>query len=127
MALDDLFAAADVVSLHCPLTPETRHLVDEARVAGMKPTALMNNTTRGPGVDEAALVNALRHGRLAGAGLDVFEREPDVHPGLLELDNVVLLPHLGSSTVETRQAMAGLAAENVIAVLRGDPPLTPVG
>ncbi len=92
----------------------------------MKPTAFLVNTTRGPVVDEEALVEALAAGTIAGAGLDVFEREPIVHPGLLQLENVVLLPHLGSATVETRTAMATLAARNVLAVLAGLPPLTPV-
>jgi glyoxylate reductase len=125
--LDELMATSDVVSLHCPLTPETHHLVDGRRLRLMKPTAFLVNTTRGPVVEEAALVEALREGVLAGAGLDVFEREPEVHAGLLELENAVLLPHLGSATVETRTAMAELAARNVIAVLGGQPPLTPIG
>jgi glyoxylate reductase len=126
LALDDLLAACDVVSLHCPLTSETRHLIDARRLRLMRPGAFLVNTTRGPVVDEGALVEALLDGVIAGAGLDVFEREPDVHPGLLELENVVLLPHLGSSTVETRNAMAELAARNAAAVLAGEPPLTPV-
>ena len=122
----ELLTTADVVSLHCPLTAETRHLVDAAALARMKPTAFLINTTRGPVVDEAALVDALRDAVIAGAGLDVYEHEPAVHPGLLELENVVLLPHLGSATVETRTAMAVLAARNVVAVLAGGEPLTPV-
>ena len=126
LPFDELVAAADVVSLHCPLTPETTHLVDAAVLARMKPTAFLINTTRGPVVDEAALVDALRDGTIAGAGLDVYEREPVVHPGLLELENVVLLPHLGSATVETRTAMAVLAARNALAVLGGDAALTPI-
>lgn len=125
--LDELMATSDVVSLHCPLTPETHHLVDRRRLRLMKSTAFLVNTTRGPVVDEAALVEALRERVLAGAGLDVFEREPEAHPGLLELENAVLLPHLGSATVETRTAMAELAARNVVAVLGGQPPLTPIG
>jgi lactate dehydrogenase-like 2-hydroxyacid dehydrogenase len=92
----------------------------------MRPSAFLVNTSRGPVVDEEALVAALREGALAGAGLDVFEQEPDVHPGLLDLENAVLLPHLGSATVETRTAMAVLAARNVAAVLAGEPPLTPI-
>ena len=123
--LDELLATADVVSLHCPLSDETRHLVTAERLAAMKPTAFLVNTTRGPVVDEAALAEALREGVIAGAGLDVFEREPEVHPALIELDNVVLIPHLGSATVETRTAMAVLAAENAIGVLEGREPPTP--
>ena len=92
----------------------------------MKPTAFLVNTSRGAVVDEGALVEALRDGTIAGAGLDVYEHEPDVHPGLLELENVVLLPHLGSATVETRTAMAVLAARNALAVVSGEPPLTAV-
>jgi glyoxylate reductase len=124
--LDELLASSDVVSLHCPLTPETRHLIDAERLAQMRPSAYLINTARGPVVDEPALVQALRSGVIAGAGLDVFEHEPEVHPGLLELENVVLAPHLGSATIETRTAMAVLAAQNVAAVLSGEPALTPV-
>ena len=127
LPLDELLAASDVVSLHCPLTPETRHLIDAGRLRRMRPTAFLVNTTRGPVVDEEALVEALGGGIIAGAGLDVFEHEPDVHPGLLRLENVVLEPHLGSSTVETRTAMAELAARNAVAVLSGETPPTPVG
>jgi glyoxylate reductase len=126
LSLDELLRAADVVSLHCPLSAETRHLITAERLAQMKPTAYLVNTTRGPVIDEAALAAALRDGVIAGAGLDVFEHEPEVHPDLLPLDNVVLIPHLGSATVETRTAMAMLAAHNAIAVLRGKEPPTPV-
>ena len=126
LTLDELFASSDVVSLHCPYSPDTHHLVDAVRLATMKPTAFLVNTARGPIVDEAALVDALRAGTIAGAGLDVFEHEPAVHPGLLELDNAVLVPHVGSATLETRTAMAALAADNALAVLRGGTPLTPV-
>jgi glyoxylate reductase len=126
LPLDELLATADVVSLHTPLTEETRGLIDEEALAHMKPTAFLVNTSRGPVVDEAALAQALRDGTIAGAGLDVFEHEPEVHPDLLELDNVVLLPHLGSATVETRTAMAVLAARNATAVVLGEPALTPV-
>jgi glyoxylate reductase len=126
LQLDALLAVADVVSVHCPLTPGTRHLVGAGQLALMKPSAFLVNTSRGPVVDEGALVDALARGVIAGAGLDVFEHEPAVHPGLLELENVVLLPHLGSATVETRTAMGVLAAENVVAVLAGGPPVTPV-
>jgi lactate dehydrogenase-like 2-hydroxyacid dehydrogenase len=127
LPLDELLASADVVSLHCPLTPETRHLIDRAALERMGESAYLVNTARGPIVDEAALARALAEGVIAGAGLDVFEEEPAVHPGLLDLDNVVLVPHLGSATVETRAAMADLAVRNVVAVLRGEPALTPVG
>ncbi|HEU4463004.1 MAG TPA: D-glycerate dehydrogenase [Solirubrobacterales bacterium] len=124
--LQQLLAEADVVSLHCPLTPETHHLVGAEQLAAMKPGAVLINAARGPIVDEAALAAALAEGRIAAAGLDVFEREPEVEPGLLRLDNVVLTPHLGSATVETRTAMAELAARNAISVLSGQGPLTPV-
>ena len=116
-----------MVSLNCPYTEATHHLIDEAALDRMRPNAYLINTARGPIVDEAALVDALRAGRIAGAGLDVFENEPDVHPGLIGLDNVVLVPHLGSATVETRSAMAELAAKNVVEVLADRAPLTPVG
>ncbi|MGW1676363.1 2-hydroxyacid dehydrogenase [Saccharopolyspora sp. NPDC002376] len=126
LPMDELLRTADVVSLHCPLTEQTRHLIDGKALAAMKPTAFLINTSRGPVVDEKALAEALREGEIAGAGLDVFEHEPEVEPGLLELDNVVVVPHLGSATVETRTAMAELAARNVAAVLAGDEPITPV-
>lgn len=125
--LDELIATSDVVSLHCPYTPETHHLMDAARLSRMRPTAFLINTSRGPVVDETALVAALEAGHLAGAGLDVFEHEPEVHPGLLDRDDVVLVPHLGSATAETRGAMAELAARNAVAVLAGQPPITPIG
>ncbi|HST41431.1 MAG TPA: NAD(P)-dependent oxidoreductase [Conexibacter sp.] len=118
---------ADVLSLHCPLTPATHHLIDARRLALMKPTAVLVNTARGPIVDEVALAVALRDGTIRAAALDVFEHEPRVEPALLALENVVLTPHLGSATSETRAAMALLAADNVLAVLAGAPPLTPVG
>jgi len=126
LPLDELLTTADVVTLHCPLSAETRHLIDAAALARMQPSSHLVNTTRGPVVDEAALAEALRAGAIAGAGLDVFEREPEVHPDLLELENVVLIPHLGSATIETRTAMGVLAAENVVAVLGGSAPVTPV-
>jgi glyoxylate reductase len=125
LELDELFAASDVVSLHAPLGPDTRHLVDARRLALMKPTAVLVNTGRGALVDEAALVRALDEGRLFAAGLDVFEREPTVHPGLLGRDDVVLAPHLGSATTEARAAMVDLCVRNVLEVLAGRPPLTP--
>lgn len=123
---EELLRTADVVSLHCPLTPETRHLIDADALATMKHTAFLINTTRGPVVDESALADALLANEIAGAGLDVFEHEPEVEPRLLELDNVVLTPHLGSATVETRTEMALLAARNVEAVLTGGEPVNPV-
>lgn len=126
LSQDELLREADALSLHCPLTEQTRHLIDEAALAKMKPSAVLINTSRGPVVDEKALAEALREGRIAAAGLDVFEREPVVEPALLDLDNAVLIPHLGSATVETRSAMAELAARNVAAVLAGDGPITPV-
>ena len=106
--LDDVLQA-DAVSLHVPLTPETRHLIREETLRRMRPDAVLVNTSRGPVVDEGALVRALREGRLAGAALDVFEQEPAAHTGLLELENVVLTPHLGSATHEAREAM-GMSA-----------------
>jgi glyoxylate reductase len=124
--LPELLERSHFVSLHCPLTPETRHLIDAEALARMRPDAYLVNTARGPVVDEAALAAALRDGTIAGAGLDVFEREPEVHPDLVGLENVVLIPHLGSATVETRTAMAELAAANAIAVLAGEPAPTPV-
>ena len=126
LPLDRLLAEADVVSLHCPLTPETHHLIGAAELEAMKPSAVLVNAARGPIVDEAALATALAEGKIAAAGLDVYEHEPKVEPRLLELDNVVLTPHLGSATVETRTAMAELAARNAISVLSGQGPLTPV-
>lgn len=125
--LDELLAVSDVVSLHCPYGPATHHLIGAEQLTAMKDSAYLVNTARGPIVDEAALASTLREGRIAGAGLDVFEHEPQVHPELLELDNVVLVPHLGSATVETRTAMAVLAADNVLAVLGGQRPPTPIG
>jgi glyoxylate reductase len=126
VSFEELLARSDVVSLHCPLTPETRHLIDAAALRAMKPGAYLVNTTRGPVVDEAALADALEAGEIAGAALDVFEKEPEVEPRLLGRDDVVLSPHLGSATLETRTAMAVLAARNVAAVLAGRPPLTEV-
>ncbi len=126
LSLEALLQAADVVSLHCPLTAETRHLIDAARLEQMGPHSILINTSRGPVVDEAALVDALQAGRIGGAGLDVYEEEPRVHPGLLSLPNVVLLPHLGSATRGARRRMAELATENLIAVLTQHPPSCPV-
>jgi glyoxylate reductase len=126
LPLDRLLSTSDVVSLHVPLTPETRHLIGQPELARMKRTAYLINTTRGPVVDEEALTWALKNRLIAGAGLDVYEREPEIQSELPVLENVVLAPHLGSATSETRTAMADLAARNAIAVLSGQPPLTPV-
>lgn len=123
---ETLLTTSDVLSLHAPATSDTVHLLDEAALSRMKPGSYLINTARGTLVDEAALVRALHDGPLAGAGLDVFEREPAIEPGLLDLDNVVLLPHIGSATTGTREGMAMLAARNVHAVLTGGTPLTPV-
>jgi len=118
-SIDDLLARSDFVSLHCPLTPETHHLLNARRLGLMKPSAYLINTARGPVVDEAALVETLRSGGIAGAALDVYEQEPTVHPGLLELDNVVLAPHSGSATHRTRTAMATMAARDLVSVSQG--------
>ena len=119
--LEQVLEEADFVSLHCPATPETRHLMNAERLGRLKPGAYLINTARGDVVDEAALVEALRSGRLAGAGLDVFEREPQVSPELVAMENVVLLPHLGSATTETRVAMGMRALENLRLFFRGAP------
>lgn len=126
MPLDRLLTTSDVVSLHCPLTPETKHLINQPSLARMKRSAYLINTSRGPVVDEKALAWALRMRLIAGAALDVFEQEPAVEPELLTLENVMLVPHLGSGTVETRTAMADLAVRNVAAVLSGNSAITPV-
>jgi glyoxylate reductase len=117
LPLERLLAESDVVSLHLPASPETRHLIDASALARMKPTALLVNTARGTIVDEAALADALRERRIAGAALDVYEHEPETHPGLLDLDNVVLTPHIGSATSSTREAMAMLCVDALRAVL----------
>jgi glyoxylate reductase len=124
--LDRLLASSDVVSIHCPLTPDTRHLINQASLARMKRSAYLVNASRGPVVDEAALAWALKNRIISGAALDVYEDEPKVYPELLSLENVVLVPHLGSATTETRTAMADLAVRNAIAVLTGQPALTSV-
>jgi glyoxylate reductase len=126
MALDRLLSTSDIVTLHCPLTPETKHLLNQAAFARMKRSAYLINAARGPIVDEAALSWALKNQLIRGAALDVYEDEPAVHPDLMSLENVVLAPHLGSASTETRTAMADLAVRNVIAVLSGEPPLTAV-
>lgn len=125
--LDDLLRESDFVSIHTPLTDETRHLISERELGLMRETAVLVNTSRGPVVDEGALAAALAEGRIFAAGLDVYEEEPKVHPELLELENVVLAPHVGSATIDTRDKMATLAAENLAGVLRGEEPKTPVG
>jgi glyoxylate reductase len=123
---DELLAVSDVLTLHAPSTPETRHVIDAAALARLRPGTILVNTARGPLVDEAALVQALRSGRVAAAGLDVYEREPQLEPGLRELANVVLLPHLGSATAEARGAMVDLCCRNILAVLAGAVPITPL-
>ena len=126
MSLDRLLNTSDVVSIHVPLLPETRHLIDRKALARMKRSAYLINTSRGPVIDEQALAWALQERLIAGAALDVYEHEPKVHPDLLPLENVLLVPHLASGTTETRTAMADLAANNVLVVMSGRPPLTPV-
>ena len=126
MPLDRLLATSDIISLHCPMTPETKHLIDKKALARMKRTAFLINTSRGPVVDEVALAWALKERLIAGAALDVYEKEPEINPGLLTLENVLLIPHLASATTETRTAMADLAVSNAIAVLHGHGPITPV-
>ena len=124
--LGELLRTSDFVSVHTPLTPETRHLIGAEELGEMKTESVLVNTSRGPVVDEAALAGALARGGIFAAGLDVYEEEPKVHPGLLELENVVLAPHIGSGSIETRDKMAVLAAENIRAVLAGEPPKSPV-
>jgi glyoxylate reductase len=126
MSLDRLLSTSDVVSLHVPMLPETKHLIDKKSLARMKRTAYLINTSRGPVVDEEALAWALKERLIAGAALDVYEKEPEVNAGLMSLENVLLIPHLASATTETRTAMADLAVSNAIAVLNGQAPLTPV-
>jgi len=120
--LESLLRDSDFVSIHTPLKPETEHLIGEKELSLMKPSAYLINTSRGPVVDEAALVEALKEKRIAGAGLDVYEEEPKVHPGLIELDNVVLLPHLGSASIGTRSRMSQMVAENILAAFAGQVP-----
>jgi glyoxylate reductase len=126
MALDRLLATSDVVSLHVPMTPETKHLIDQKALMKMKRGAYLINTSRGPVVDEAALAWALKECIIAGAALDVYEKEPEIHSALMSLENALLIPHLASATTETRTAMADLAVSNAIAVLNGHAPITPV-
>ena len=126
MSLDELLVTSDIVSIHAPSTPETRHLINRRTLARMKRSAILVNTARGALVDEEALAWALSEHLIAGAALDVYEREPADQPALKDFENVLLSPHLGSATRETRTAMADLAVRNVLAVLAGDKPLTPV-
>lgn len=120
--LDRLLAESDFVSIHAPLKPETEHLLGARELSLMRPSAFLINTSRGPIVDEQALVRALAEHRIAGAGLDVFEREPGVEPALLTMPNVVLTPHLGSAVAELREAMAHVVVDNIVAVLEGRKP-----
>jgi glyoxylate reductase len=120
LPLEELLEQSDAVTIHCPLTPETRHLIDEEALRRMRPTAVLVNTARGPIVDEASLVRALEQGELAGAALDVYEHEPAVHPGLVGRDDVVLTPHLGSATSQAREAMGMLCVDALRAVLTED-------
>jgi glyoxylate reductase len=122
-SLDQLLATSDIVSIHTPLNRDTHHLIDRAALAKMKRGAFLINTARGPIIDEAALCDALESGHLGGAALDVYEFEPEVNPRLLEMNNVILAPHVGSATFETRSAMARIAATDVYRVLKGQPPL----
>jgi glyoxylate reductase len=124
--LSDLLYTSDIVTLHCPLTPQTHHLIDDDALRQMNDTAYLINTARGPVVDEEALYRGLCQGQIAGAALDVYEDEPRIHPGLRELENVLLTPHLGSATTETRARMAAVAVENAVAVLTGSTPITPI-
>ncbi|MCY7300093.1 MAG: D-glycerate dehydrogenase [Ilumatobacteraceae bacterium] len=126
MSMEELLSTSDVVSLNCPYSPATHHLMSTPQFEMMRPSAFLVNTARGPIIDEAALVAALKTGQISGAGLDVFENEPAVHPGLLECENAVVIPHLGSATQETRAAMARLAAHNAVNVLAGVEPPTPI-
>lgn len=126
VGLVELLKTSDFVSLHTPLTDETRHLIDATALERMKREAILVNTSRGAVIDQTALIEALKHGMIGGAGLDVYENEPIVSPELRALGNVVLLPHIGSATVATRSRMAVIAAQNVVSVLRGEEPLNPV-
>lgn len=126
MSLDELLVSSDVISIHAPATAKTRHMIDKRALARMKRSAFLVNTARGSLVDEQALAWALKEHLISGAALDVYEREPEVESALLSMEQVVLAPHIGSATRETRTAMADLAVNNVLAVLNGQPPLTPV-
>jgi len=119
LSLDELISTSDFISLHTPLTKETYHMIDAEKIAHMKPNAIIVNTARGPVIDEQALYEALRERKIAGAGFDVYENEPKLTPGLEKLDNVVLLPHIGSATYETREKMSQIVAVNIIEALEG--------
>lgn len=125
-SVEELLKVSDVVSIHVPLLPSTQHLLNAERLAMMKPTACLINTSRGPVIDEVALVDALKRGVIRGAGLDVFENEPALADGLAELENVVITPHIASASEETRARMATMAASNIVAVLQGNPAVNPV-
>lgn len=120
-SVDELVQTCDILSLHVPLSPDTKHLIDKERIAMMTPDTIIINTARGPIIEEEALASALHDGRLGGAGLDVFEKEPEVHPLLLSAPNCVLLPHIGSATHKTRGRMSALAASSIISHLEGKP------
>ena len=122
VSLEELFRISDFITLHVPMVPETRHLLNDRTFAMMKRTAIVVNTSRGPVIDEKALVRALKEGTIAGAGLDVFEREPEIEPDLLELNNVVLAPHIASASHETRLKMCMMASDNLLASLKGERP-----
>lgn len=124
--LNEVLATADFISVHVPLAPQTQHLINAERLTLMKRTAYFINTSRGPVIDESALVDALKSGLIKGAALDVYEKEPAMAPGLSQLENVIVVPHIGSATEEARSAMSELAAKNIIAVLSGEKPLTPI-
>lgn len=126
VSFDELLSESDIISINAPLSDETRGAFNAEAFAKMKNTATLVNTSRGPLVDEAALAHALQSGEIAFAGIDVFEKEPKIHPDLLRCENAVLIPHIGSATLETRTAMAELAADNIVAVLNGNGPITPV-
>ncbi len=123
---EEVLREADIVSIHVPLIPSTRHLINKEKLEMMKKTALLINTSRGPVIDEAAMVSALRDGAIAGAAIDVFENEPKTSPGLLELENVIVTPHIASATLKARSKMAEVAARNIILVLEGGEPLNPI-
>ena len=127
VGLEEGLRSADIVSLHTPLTPETRHLLNARRLGMMKRGAILINTARGPVIDEGALAEVLRDGRIFGAGLDVYEREPEVHPDLIGLENVVLTPHIGSASIKSRELMREMVQENAAAIVAGREPPNRVG